>query len=298
MQTVTVIVLDGLVYASWLFLVASGLTLIYGVMRILNMAHGSIYALGAYAAASAVTWYFSSGRGGYGVYLLLLAVAFAVGAAVGPLLERGVLRWTYGQDGTVQLMVTYALFLILEDLMKLVWGVQALYAYEPYELLPAVSLAGVPYPGYYFLLMGLAGGCGVLLWWFIHRTRFGKLTVAVIEEPEVSAAMGIRTGRVQLVAFIAGSILAAVAGVFTAPLLSIQPGLAVSVIVLAFAVVVTGGLGSLEGAAAGAVVVGLVRSAAVHLIPELELFAVYVVMALILLFRPKGLFGRLEVRRV
>lgn len=290
--------MDGLVYAAWLFLVSAGLTLIYGVLRILNMAHGSIYALGAYVAASLVAWYFTGSRAPVLIYGLLLAGALAVGLVVGPLMEQGVLRWTYGREGVVQLLTTYAVFLMLEDAMKLIWGVSALYAYEPYEFLPSVILGGIPYPGYYFLLVGLAAAAGLLLWLFVRRARFGKLVVAVIEDREVSAAMGIETSRIYLFTFCIGSVLAAVGGVFTAPLISIQPGLAVSVVVLAFAVVVTGGLGSLEGAAVGAILVGLVRAAAVHLAPELELFVVYMVMALVLLFRPKGLFGRLEVRRI
>jgi len=298
METALIILTDGLVYASWLFLISAGLTLIYGVLRILNLAHGSLYALGAYAAASVVLVYFDRGLWPLGSYLALLGAALVVGAVAGPLIERGLLRWIYGRDPVYQLLATYALFLILEDLMKLVWGVNPYYAYKPYGLLGIVQLGGIPYPGYSFLLLGVALLAGGLLYFFIRGTRIGRLVVAMIHDPEISAAMGVNVPRVSLLTFTLGAVLAALGGAFTAPMISVVPGLSVEVIVLAFAVVVIGGLGSLEGSAPGALLVGLVRSLMVHRIPALELFAIYLVMAMVLLLRPHGLFGMEEVRRV
>lgn len=298
MDTLIIIVVDGLVFASWLFLISVGLTLIYGVLRILNIAHGSLYALGAYAGASLVIAYFNQGLWPLGSYVVLLFAALLVGLIVGPLIERGLLRWMYGRDEVLQLLVTYALFLILEDIVKLVWGVNPYYAYKPYGLLGRVRLGGIVYPGYSFLLLGVAILAGVLLWLFVNRTHFGRLMVAVIYDPEISTAMGINVPRIFVVAFTVGAMLAALGGAFTAPMISVVPGIAVEVIVLAFAVVVIGGLGSLEGAALGALIVGLVRAAAVHLIPEIELFTIYAVMAVVLLVRPYGLFAREEARRI
>lgn len=298
MSTLIVIVVDGLVFASWLFLISVGLTLVYGVLRILNIAHGSLYALGAYAGASLVLAYFQQGLWPEGSYLVLLAAALLVGVAVGPLIERGLLRWMYGRDQALQLLVTYALFLILEDLVKLIWGVNPYYAYKPYGLLGQVRLGGIVYPWYSFLLLAVALLAGLGLWGFVNRTHFGRLMVAVIHDPEISTAMGVNVPRIHMVAFTLGTALAALGGAFTAPMIAVVPGIAVEVIVLAFAVVVIGGLGSPGGAALGALLVGLVRAAAVHLIPELELFTIYLVMAMVLLVRPHGLFARAEIRRI
>jgi len=293
-----VIGVDGLVFASWLFLVSVGLSLIYGVLRILNIAHGSLFALGAYTGASLVVAYAGRGLWEPGTLLVLLAAAVAVGLVVGPLVERTVLRWTYGRDPVLQLLVTFSVFLILEDATKLLWGVSPYYAYQPYQLLGQVYIGGIDYPVYSFLLLLVAGIAGVGLWWFIRRTRFGRVVVAVIHDPEITVALGVNLPRVYVVTFSLGAVLAAVGGAFTAPMISVVPGIGVEVIVLAFAVVVVGGLGSLGGAAVGALLIGLVRAAAVHLLPVLELFTIYLVMAVILLARPLGLFGRVEARRI
>lgn len=298
MNTLIVIAVDGVVFASWLFLISVGLTLIYGVLRILNIAHGSLYALGAYAGASLVIAYFQQGLPPLASYVVLLGAAVLVGVVLGPLIEAGLLRRMYGRDQALQLLVTYALFLILEDVVKLVWGVDPYYAYKPLGLLGQVRLGGIVYSAYSFLLLAVALLSGVGLWLFVTRTHFGRLMVAVIHDPEISRAMGINVPRIYLVAFTLGAILAALGGAFTAPMISVVPGISVEVIVLAFAVVVIGGLGSMDGAALGALIVGLVRAAAVHLVPVLELFTIYLVMAVVLAIRPYGLFARREVRRI
>jgi len=293
-----IIGIDGLVFASWLFLVSVGLSLIYGVLRILNIAHGSLFAVGAYAGASLVVAYSQTGAWPPGSLAVLLGAAVVAGVVTGVVLERGVLRWTYGREPVVQLLVTFSAFLILEDATKLLWGVSPYYAYQPYQLLGQVRIGGIDYPAYSFLLLLVAGATGAGLWWFVRRTRFGRVVVAVIHDPEISVAMGVNLARVYVVTFALGAVLAALGGAFTAPMISVVPGVGVEVIVLAFAVVVVGGLGSLEGAAVGALLIGLVRAAAVHLLPVLELFTIYLVMAAVLLVRPLGLFGRAEVRRI
>src|SRR5512145_2899126 len=290
MGSVLAVVVDGLIYASWLFMTAAGLTIIYGVMRILNMAHGSLYALGAYVAASAVGAYLRGGHPPLGSYAVLLLAAVAVGLVMGPLIERGLLRFMYGRDEIVLILVTYALFLILEDAVKLVWGVESYFVYEPYGLLGNVEIGPLSYPVYSGAIVLAAVAVGLGLRWGIYGTRYGKLLLAVIHDREVSAALGVDVRAIFLVTFTLGTMLAATGGALTAPTVSVVPGMGVEVIVLAFAVVVIGGLGSMPGAALGAVVVGLVRSAAVHYYPEVELFSIYLVMALVLAFRPRGLF--------
>jgi len=296
-QTLAIIV-DGVIYSSWLFVIAVGLTLIYGVMKILNVAHGSLYALGAYAATSFAGYWLVQGYAPMGSYGMLVLAAIAVGLVAGPLIERGLLRFLYGRDEVVLVLVTYAVFLILEDFTKLVWGVDPLSIPEPYGLLGSIELRGLIYPTYSFILVVLSILVGLVLALLLNRTRQGKILLAVIHDREMSAAMGINVSRVYLVTFALGATLAALGGALTAPTISVQPGIAAEVIVLAFAVVVIGGLGSPGGAALGALIVGTVRAWAVHKWPEVELFSVYAVMAAVLIMRPKGLFAIPEARRI
>lgn len=303
MSEFVAVVVDGIVYASWLFIIAVGLTLIYGVMKILNIAHGSLYALGAFAAVSLAGLWFSKGLPPMGSFLMLGLAAVAVGIVFGPLIERGLLRYLYGKDEVVLVLVTYALFLILEDFIKLVWGVDPLFVQgpngeTPYGLLGNFDIAGLTYPTYNLLLVGVAVVAGLALAWSLNHTRSGKLLLAVIHDREVSAALGINVGRTYFVTFTIGAFLAAVGGALTAPTVSVVTGMGAEVIVMAFAVVVIGGLGSLPGAALGAFIVGMVRAAAVHYMPEVELFSVYFVMAAVLIARPKGLFSGAEVRKI
>ena len=298
MLKLAAIVVDGVIYASWLFIVAAGLTLVYGVMRILNLAHGSLYAIGAYAAASSITWYFARNYPAAGSYALLAVTALVGGAVVGLLIERGVLRWMYGRDEVVMVLVTYALLLILEDAIKLLFGVEAYTAFQPYEVLGRVKMGAMSFAGYDLALIAVSALVALALWWGLNRTRQGKLLLAVIHDREVAAAMGIDVARVFVVTFVIGSVLGALAGALTAPAIAVAPGLGVEVIVLAFAVVVTGGLGRVEGALVGALIVGLARAASVHLWPEVELFVIYGVMALVLAVRPQGLFARAVARKI
>jgi len=298
MGTILAVLVDGVIYASWLFIIAAGLTIVYGVMRILNMAHGSLYALGAYAAASLAGAWLRAGLAPIGTYAMLVLAAGIVGVVVGPLIERGLLRHVYGRDEVVLVLVTYALFLMIEDAVKLVWGVESYFVTEPYGLLGNVELGPLSYPVYSGILVLAALVVGVALRFGIYGTRYGKLLIAVIHDREVSAALGINVNRVYLVTFTLGTMLAALGGALTAPTVSVVPGMGVEVIVLAFAVVVIGGLGSMPGAALGALIVGLVRSASVHFIPQVELFSIYLVMALVLAFRPRGLFVAPEARKI
>ncbi len=298
MSTLVAVLVDGIIYASWLFLIAAGLTMIYGVMRILNMAHGSLYALGAYAAASLAGAWLSGGHAPLGSYAMLVLAAILVGLVMGPLIERGLLRLVYGRDEVVLILVTYALFLILEDVVKLVWGVESYFVTEPYGLLGTFELGDLSYPTYSLVLVLAAILAGLALRFGIYGTRYGKLLLAVIHDREVSAALGIDVNRMFLFTFTAGATLAAIGGALTAPTVSVVPGMGVEVIVLAFAVVVIGGLGSMPGAALGAVIVGIVRSTAVHVLPEVELFSIYLVMALVLAVRPRGLFVAAEARKI
>lgn len=292
------ILIDGLTYASWLFIVALGLTLVFGVLKILNVAHGSFYALGAYAAATLVGWFASLQFAPWLSIVAMLLAAVAVAALVAPLCERGLLRTFYGRDEVLLVLVTFALFLILEDVTKLVWGVNPLYVSEPYMLFGTVDMGELSYVGYDFVLVAVAIAVGSIVWWGLNRTRTGKIVLAVIHSEEVASSMGVNVSRIYTMAFGAGIFLAALGGALTAPMISVQPGVSVGVIIVSFAVVIIGGLGSIPGAAIGALIVGLARSAAVHLMPEAELFSIYGVMAIVLMFRPEGLFQRVQARKI
>jgi branched-chain amino acid transport system permease protein len=299
MEQVQLILVDGIIYASWLFVTALGLTLIYGVMKILNVAHGSLYALGAYAAAAFGGQWVAHGYAPMGSYGMLVLAAIVVGLIAGPLIERGLLRLVYGKEEVVLVLVTYAVFLILEDLTKLAFGVDPLSISEPYGLLGSIQFGeNLIYPTYDLVrvILSIVVGMGLAL--VLNRTRHGKILQAVIHDREMAAASGINVGRVYLVTFTVGTALAALGGALTAPTISVQPGIAAEMIVLAFAVVVIGGLGSLGGAALGALIVGMVRAWAVHKWPEVELFSVYAVMAAVLIMRPKGLFAVPEARKI
>jgi branched-chain amino acid transport system permease protein len=208
------------------------------------------------------------------------------------------LRMFYGRDEVLLVLVTYAMFLMLEDITKLIWGVNPYYVSDTYQAFGNIKLGQLSYVGYDVLLVGVALACGGVTWWVLNRTRQGKIVTAVIHSPEVAASMGVNVSRIYSWAFTAGVFLAALGGALTAPMLSVQPGLSVGVIIVSFAVVIIGGLGSIEGAAIGALVVGLARAASVHIWPPAELFSVYVVMAAILVFKPQGLFQRIQARKI
>ena len=298
MNLALTILIDGLTYASWLFIVALGLTLVFGVLKILNVAHGSFYALGAYAAASLVGWFTSMQFAPALSIVALLLAAVIVAAIVAPLCERGLLRYFYGRDEVLLVLVTYALFLILEDVTKLIWGVNPFYVSEPYALFGNVDIGTMSYVGYDFVLVAVAVVVGCIVWWGLNRTRTGKLVLAVIHSEEVASSMGVNVSRIYTLAFGTGIFLAALGGALTAPMISVQPGVSVGVIIVSFAVVIIGGLGSIPGAAIGALIVGLARSAAVHMMPAAELFSIYLVMAVVLMFRPEGLFQRIQARKI
>lgn len=300
MDLFLVILVDGLIYAAWLFIVSVGLTLTFGVLGILNLAHGSIYAMGAYATATAVGLYFSWGGDAFplGSYAVMILAAALVAFVIAPILERGLLRHFYDKDEVLVVLVTYGVFLILEDVIKLIWGVVPLFVTEPYDLLGMIEAGPLFYVTYDFLLIGVAILTGLFLWYFLNRTQQGKVILAVIHDREMSQSMGVNVDKVFLFAFGLGVFLAALGGALTAPMISVSPGIGVNVIILAFAVIIIGGLGSIEGAALGAIMVGVSRAASVHLAPQLELFIIYFVMAIVLIFRPEGLFIKTQSRKI
>ncbi len=293
------ILLDGIVFASYLFLVSIGLTLIFGVMKILNAAHGSFYAFGAYGAATVVGLYFSNAdRPVIGAYALMILVAILVGVVVGLILERGLLRPFQGRDEVLIVLVTYAVSLMFEDIITLIWGTGSLSAYQPFIAAGNFAIGRLTVSFYDLGLVALALAIAGTGWWTLRRTRWGHILTSVIHDREMAQSFGVDVTKVFTWTFVLGSILGALGGVVMAPKISVTLGIGIEVIVLAFAVVAIGGLGSVEGAFIGALIVGLARAASVQLFPEVELFVIYVVMALVLAFRPFGLFTRAQARKI
>ena len=298
MNLLTIIVFDAINYAATLFLLSVGLTVVFGVMRILNVSHGGIYALGAYMGTWLALWVLEVDLPPVLTYLMLLLGALIVGFLLGPIIERLLLRRIYGSDMHIQLLLTFSILLILDDGMKLIWGMEPLFISEPYSMLGRFKVGGIIYPWYDFVLVGVAVVFGAALVWMVRATRFGKLVIAVIHDREVSQAIGINVNLVFTVAFTVGALAAALGGAFVAPKIAVVPQFALEVVVLAFAVIAIGGMGSIEGAAIGAVIVSFARALAIHLAPEVELMAVYLIMILVLVVRPEGLFGEAELRRI
>jgi branched-chain amino acid transport system permease protein len=296
--TAFAILTDGLVYAAYLFIVAIGLTLIFGVMKILNVTHGSFYAFGAYGAATAVGIYTNAGWPAAVGFLFMVLLGMAIGMVIGIILERGILRLVYGRDEVVVVLVTYATFLVLEDVIVLIWGPQSYAAYQPMVAAGNIEIGDLVLSNYDMLLVVIAAGLAGLAYWALKYTRYGRLLTTVIFDRETAAAFGINVTLVYTVTFIIGAMLGALGGVVMAPKISVTLGIGVEVIVLAFAVVAIGGMGSIEGALVGALIVGVCRAAAVHMMPQVELFVIYGVMALVLVVRPYGLFVRAQPRKI
>ena len=298
MLTAFAIVTDGLVYAAYLFIVAIGLTLIFGVMKILNVAHGSFYTFGAYGAATAVGIYFDRGLPDAGGFLLMILFAMAIGLVLGLILERGIMRFVYGKDEVVMVLVTYAVFLILEDVVILIWGARSYGSYQPLLSAGNIEVGNLILSNYDLGLIAFAAILAVASYAALKFTRYGRLLTVVIFDRETAAAFGVNVRVIYTVTFVIGAMLGTLGGAIMAPKIAVTLGIGVEVIVLAFAVVAIGGMGSIEGALVGALIVGLCRAAAVHLAPQIELFVIYGVMAFVLVIRPYGLFVRAQPRRI
>jgi len=284
-------VLNALLYSSVLFLIAGGLSLIYGVMRILNLAHGNLYALGAFVTAWAIGLALSAGVPNF-VLFLLLPVGAVAAAVAGAVIERTLLRPFYKRPEEYQLLMTFGLLMILEDLIRLVWGPNPLSATSVYASLGSISIAGDRYPTYNLVIIAVGIVAAVFLWAFIYRTRFGVFLRATSQDKRMASALGVNVNRIYIQAFTLGCFMAGLGGAIVVPSQSAVLGMGVDALVLAFIVVVIGGLGSLEGALAGALIVGVVREAGITLFPEIELAVLYLIAAFVLLVRPAGLFGR------
>jgi branched-chain amino acid transport system permease protein len=292
------ILLDGLQFSSYLFIVSAGLTIIFGVMKILNVAHGSFYAWGAYTAAFFIGKFSDMGLPDALGFLIIVAAAIVVGVILGFIIEQGILKHMYERDEVLIVLATFGLFLVLEDIILIAFGTDPYFAYQPMALLESVELGGITRDVYGMTLIGVAAVVAVGCWWLLNRTKWGTLLKAVIFDREMGISMGINVPLVYTLTFIGGAILGGLGGAYIAPTISVAPGLGTEVIVLSFAVVVVGGMGSIAGAAIGSLIIGILRAIAVHELPQVELFVVFAVMAVVLVFRPEGLFAPAKPRKI
>ncbi len=290
MDILIIQILNSIFYACILFLIATGLSLIYGVMRIVNLAHGSLYALGAYVTAWTIGT-FAVGAPIWVLFLLLPAGAVAV-AAVGALIEPTLLRPIYNRPEEYQLLITFALLLILEDAMHFLFGGVPLTAGAVIDSMGTMRVMDLRYPVYNLLVIAIGIAAAVFLWAFIYRTKFGVILRATSQNMRMASALGLNVKRVYVQAFALGCFMAGLGGAVVVPAQAAVLGMGIEALILAFVVVVIGGLGSLEGALIGALIVSFVRTAGIQFFPEIELAVLYLIAAVVLLVRPTGLFGR------
>lgn len=285
-------VLNSLFYASVLFLIASGLTLIFGVMRIVNLAHGSLYAIGAYITAWLVGHAVAGGLTVHGLAYLLLLPLGAVGVGVfGALIEPTLLRPFYQRAEEYQLLVTFGLLLILEDGIRFVWGGVPLAADAVADTLPSIKILGYLYPAYNFIVIAVGVVAALALWGFVYRTRFGVLLRATAQDRRMASALGLDVRRIYLLAFTIGCFMAGIGGAIVVPSQAAVLGMGIDALVVAFVVVVIDGMGSLKGALVGALIVAFFRTIGVQFFPTEELAFLYLLACIVLVVRPTGLFG-------
>jgi branched-chain amino acid transport system permease protein len=279
---------SGLTAAMFLFLIASGLSLIFGVLRVLNFAHGTFYMLGAYSTFQFVQW-LGPGPGTFWVAALGAALVIA---ALGGLVERLLFRHLYGKEELYHLLFTYALVLILSDAAKILWGTQQKSVSRPGGLTGAFSLLGATIPYYNLFILLLGPAIALAFWFVLQRTRVGRLIRAAALDRESLGALGVNVNALYTGVFVLASFLGGLGGALVTPVRTIVPGMDTEIIVEAFVVVVIGGLGSFWGTFLGALVYGQVLSFGILLFPQFSIFSVFALMAAVLIVRPWGLLGR------
>lgn len=275
--------LNGVSFGVLLFLLAAGLSLIFGVMRVLNLAHGSYYLLAGYLALTVSTL--------TGSFVLALLAALLGMAVVAVVMERWFLRRIYG-DELRQALLTFGFLFVLGDVALWIWGGNPQTVPKPEAFESSLRLGSLVFPSYRLFVIGVGLAIGVALYWLQERTKLGAMIRAGVDDVEMATAIGINASRLFTIVYALGGALAALGGVIGGVFVGVHPGADFEVLLLAFVVVIIGGLGSLKGAFVGGLLVGLVDNFGKALFPEFALFTIFAPMALILAIRPTGLFGR------
>jgi branched-chain amino acid transport system permease protein len=291
--------LNGLQFGLMLFLLAAGLTLVFGIMDMINLAHGSLYMLGAFLASMFVQL--------TGSFVAGVLLAIPATALLGMLLEVSVLRTLYARDHLSQVLATFALILIINELVRLAWGSDAALPMPAALSGPVELLPGLRYPSYRLVIIGVGFAVAALLYFLVAKTRVGMLVRAGASNREMALAMGVNIKALFTAVFGVGAGLCALAGALLAPLLAVQVGMGENILILAFVVIVIGGIGSIRGALVGALLVGVVDTIGRAFLPivlgaffqprvasaagpALASVMIYLIMAIVLYFRPQGLF--------
>jgi len=284
------ILIGGVFHAAVLFLVAAGLQLVFGVQKIVNLACGSFYALGAYFGITFIGYAMAAGLSPWLIMPGLVVAGIALGF-IGPPIER-LLRSVYSRDESFQLLLTFALVLMFQDVFRFVWGSNPRSLDSAYLIYGVINARELSVPVYNLLVIAAAIATAAGLGAFLQRTNYGRILRATAENRAMAEALGVDVRRVYAVVFTVGVVLGTTAGALVVPTAAASLDMAIDFVIEAFAVVVIGGLGSMRGALVGALIVGLIRAYAIVLYPEAEVLAIYLIVIAVLLLRPAGLFGR------
>jgi len=284
------ILIGGVFHAAVLFLVAAGLQLVFGVQKIVNLACGSFYALGAYFGVTVIAYATQLGLPSWLIFPGLVVAGCALGF-IGPPIER-VLRSVYGRDESFQLLLTFAFVLMFQDVFRFFWGANPRSVDNAYLVYGTINAGDFGVPVYNLMVIGAAIAIAIALGTLLQRTNFGRIVRAPAENRSMAEALGVDVRRIYSIVFTLGATLGTTAGALIVPTAAASLDMAIEFIVEAFAVVVIGGLGSMRGAVVGALIVGLIRAYAIALYPEFEVLAIYFIVIAVLLLRPAGLFGK------
>ena len=290
MSAIANIILGGVFHAAVLFMVAAGLQLVFGVQKIVNLACGSFYALGAYFGITLVSVALKAGLPSV-LLLPILVIAGVVMATIGPVIER-LLRSVYDRDESFQLLLTFALVLMFQDIIRFIWGANPQSLDNVYLVYGKVNAGDFSVPIYNLLVIAAALGAAIGIGQLLQRTNYGRLLRATAENRDMAEALGVDVRRIYASVFTLGTLLGTLGGALVVPTAAASLEMSVEVVIEAFAVVVIGGLGSMMGALIGALFVGLIRAGSLVIYPEFEVLAIYLIVIVVLLFRPSGLFGK------
>ena len=284
------VLLGGVFHAAVLFLVAAGLQLVFGVQKIVNLACGSFYALGAYFGITLVNLALNAGFPAW-MLLPILIVAGCLMAVVGPPIER-LLRTVYDRDESFQLLLTFAVVLMFQDVLRFIWGANPQSLSNVLMVYGRVSWGDFTVPVYNLLVIAAAIGAAFLIGLFLQRTNYGRLLRATAENRTMAESLGVDVRSIYAVVFTLGTVLGTIGGALVVPTSAASLDMAIEFVIEAFAVVVIGGLGSMTGALIGALLVGVIRAVSLVIYPEFEILAIYLIVIAVLLFRPSGLLGK------
>ncbi len=284
-ETIIAQFINGLSYGMLLFVITCGLALVFGILGVLNLAHGSLYMIGAYVAYSITVSF------GFSFWVALIIAPLTV-AVLALIIERTLLHTTYKLGHLSQVLLTFGLAYILHDLAKLVWGANVLSISVPSLFSGSVSILGQTFPLYRLIVIGVGLVLAIGLWWIQNKTRWGAIIRAGLSDSEMIGALGVNIRFVFTVVFVLGGFLAGFGGVIAAPILGLYPDMEFQTLILALVVLVIGGLGSITGTFTAAIIVGVLETFGRYLVPEISMFIIFALMAVILIWRPHGLLGK------